>query len=85
MSRYAVYIRTKEGNIERMKNVICGYPLVRQAPYGALAPYMHEEPLEGFPESLVLWAASKGPTVGIAPLNSRPESGKHKLAGLLEG
>src|SRR3982750_3857903 len=63
MSQYAVYIRTKEGDIERTKNVICGFPNFLQAPYGSLAPYFHEEPLEGFPEPIVLWARSTGPTV----------------------
>ena len=43
-----------------------------QAPYGSLAPYVHEEPLVGFPESMVLWATSMGPCVGIAPLTSPP-------------
>ncbi|WON74027.1 hypothetical protein [Nitrosospira sp. Is2] len=70
MSQYAVYIRTKEGDIERTKNVICGFPHISQAPYGSLAPYIHEEPLEGFPENIVLWARSIGPTVGIAPLDA---------------
>jgi hypothetical protein len=73
MSQYAVYIRTEEGNIERMKNVICGFPNISQAPYGSLAPYVHEEPLEGFPESIVLWAKNMGPTVGIAPLEARTD------------
>jgi hypothetical protein len=65
MSQYAVYIRTKEGSIERMQNVICGFSHISQAQFGSLAPYVHEEPLEGFPESVVLWARSIGPTVGI--------------------
>ena len=69
MSQYAVYVRTKAGDIERTKNVICGFPHFSQAPYGTLAPYVHAEPLEGFPEPIVLWARSTGPTVGIAPLD----------------
>jgi hypothetical protein len=71
MSQYAVYVRTKTGDIERTKNVICGFPHFSQASYGLLAPYVHEEPLEGFPEPIVLWARSTGPTVGIAPLDGR--------------
>jgi hypothetical protein len=77
MSQYAVYIRTKEGSIERTQNVICGFPHISQAQYGSLAPYVHEEPLEGFPESVVLWARSIGPTVGIAPLRARASLGDH--------
>lgn len=72
MSQFAVYARTKEGHIYRMKNVISGFPHVAQASYGSLAPYVHEEPLVGFPESIVLWAASMGPCVGIAPLAFAP-------------
>jgi hypothetical protein len=42
---------------------------------GAPRPYIHEEPLEGFPESVVRWAASAGAAVGIAPLALHP--GEH--------
>ena len=66
--KYAVYARTKDGHIHRMKNVIYGFPHSPQAPYGSLAPYVHEEPLVGFPETMVLWTTSMGPCVGIAPL-----------------
>ncbi|PTR16478.1 hypothetical protein C8R31_102493 [Nitrosospira sp. Nsp2] len=69
MPSYAVYIRTKEGHIERMKNVVSHLPLVARTHSGASNTYVHEESLVGFPESMVLWAASTGPSVGIAPLN----------------
>ena len=77
MPRYVFYIRTKEGSIERTQNVICGFPHISQAQYSSLAPYVHEEPLEGFPESVVLWARSIGPTVGIAPLRAFASLGDH--------
>ena len=77
MSQYAVYIRTKEGDIERTQNVICGFPHISQAQYGSLAPYVHEESLECFPESVVLWARSIGPTVGIAPLGAHANLSGH--------
>ena len=68
MYEYAVYIRNKQGHIKRMKNIVSGFPNILQASYGSLASYVHEEQLVGFPESTVLWAASEGPSVGIAPL-----------------
>lgn len=43
MSKYAVYARTKEGHIHRMKNVIYGFPYSPQSPYGSLAPYVYED------------------------------------------
>ena len=51
------------------------FPIFRTAQYGSLAPYVHEEPLEGLPESVVLWARSIGHTVGIAPLGARANLG----------
>ena len=69
MPSYAVYIRTKEGHIERMKNVVSHLPHIPRFPSGILNSYVHEEPLVGFPESTVLWAAATGPSVGIAPLS----------------
>ena len=67
MSKYAIYIRTKEGYIERMRNVISNRP------DGALAPYVHEESLAGFPEPTVFWVTHVGPSIGIAPLDSRSD------------
>ncbi|SET65320.1 hypothetical protein SAMN05216412_11171 [Nitrosospira multiformis] len=74
MFEYAVYIRTKEGYITRMDNVISNLAYDPRETYGSLAPYVHEEELVGFPESVVLWENSTGPSVGIAPINphSRP-------------
>ena len=70
MSQYAVYARTKDGHIHRMKNVISGFPHTPQLPYGSLAPYVYEQSLVGFPETMVLWTTRRGPCVGIAPLAS---------------
>ena len=69
MFEYAVYIRTAEGYIERMNNVISNLPYDPRETYGSLAPYVHEEKLVGFPESIVLWENSMGSSVGIAPIN----------------
>lgn len=74
MFKYAVYIRTEEGYIERMKNVISNLPYDARAPYGSLTPYVHEEELVGFPESVVLWETGTGASVGIAPIDSRSGS-----------
>ena len=71
MFEYAVYIRTEEGYIERMKNVISNLLYDARAPYGSLSPYVHEEELVGFPESVVLWEAGTRPSVGIAPIIPR--------------
>ena len=67
--KYAVYIRTKEGYIERMNNIISNLACDPKETYGSLAPYVYEEELVGFPESVVLWETSTGPCVGIAPIN----------------
>jgi hypothetical protein len=68
MPSYAVYIRTKEGYIERMKNVVSHLPHIVQPLSGTSNPYVFEEPLVGFPESMVFWATSTGPSIGIAHL-----------------
>jgi len=62
MSKYVTYLRTPEGNIERLPDAI-----VTQ--FGALHPYRHEETLVGYPESRVYWANDRGPAVGLAPLD----------------
>ena len=74
MFEYAVYIRTKEGYIVRMNNVISNLAYDPRKTYGSLAPYVHEEELVGFPESVVLWENSSGPSVGIAPINPHSHS-----------
>jgi len=71
MPEYAIYIRTQEGDIKRMENIVSGSPGFMQANYGSLAFYVHEEQLVGFPESIVLWVNSVGSSVGIAPLIPR--------------
>lgn len=43
MLQYAVYIRTKEGYIERMNNVISNLPCDPRETYGSLVPYVHED------------------------------------------
>ena len=70
MPSYAVYIRTKEGYIERMKNVVSHLPHIARPLSGTSNPYIYKEALVGFPESMVFWAASTGPSVGIAPLST---------------
>ena len=86
MPSYAVYIRTKEGYIERMKNVVSHLPYIARPLSETSNPYVYEEALVGFPESMVLWAASTGPSVGIAPL--RPDLGDrtaaHRSVGMNE-
>ncbi|SEP36918.1 hypothetical protein SAMN05216316_2653 [Nitrosovibrio sp. Nv6] len=74
MFEYAVYIRTNEGYIERMNNVISNLPYDSRKTYGSLSPYVHGEELVGFPESVVLWENSTGPSVGIAPINPSSHS-----------
>jgi hypothetical protein len=69
MFEYAVYVRTEEGYIERMNNIISNLAYDPREIYGSLAPYVHEEELVSFPESVVLWENSTGPSVGIAPIN----------------
>ena len=69
MFKYAVYILIEEGYIERMKNVVSNLPYDARAPYGSLTPYVHEEELVGFPESVVHWEKSTGPSVGLALIN----------------
>ena len=70
MPSYAVYIRTKEGYIERMKNVVSHLPHIARPLCGTSNPYVFEELLVGFPESMVFWATSTGPSIGIAPLSA---------------
>ena len=80
MFEYAVYVRTEEGYIERMNNVISNLPYDPRGSYGSLSPYVHEEALVGFPESVVLWKNSTGPSVGIAPINAESNSQKLLVA-----
>jgi acyl-CoA reductase-like NAD-dependent aldehyde dehydrogenase len=79
MFEYAVYVRTKEGYVERMNNIIYNFPYDPQEAYGSLAPYVHEEKLVGFPESVVLWENTIGPSVGIAPINPPSHSADSAL------
>ena len=54
--------------------------------YRSLAPYVHEEELIGFPESVVFWDNKTGLSVGIAPINppSHPAN-SIPLPALVEG
>jgi hypothetical protein len=86
MFEYAVYVRTKEGYIERMNNIISNFPYDPREAYGSLAPYVHEEELVGFPESVVLWENITGPSVGIAPISPPSHSAEGApLPALLMG
>ena len=69
MFEYAVYIRTTRGYIERTNKVISNPPCDPRETYRSLAPYVHEEELVGFPESVVFWENRTGLSVGIAPIN----------------
>ncbi|SEL55909.1 hypothetical protein [Nitrosovibrio tenuis] len=67
MAKYVPYVRTAEGRVERKSYAIFN------ATGDSLSPYVHEEPLVGWPESKVYWASEAGPSVGIAPLNPHPD------------
>jgi hypothetical protein len=60
MATYAIYTRTKEGAISRAADVFNWE--------GPLGPYMHEEPLAGWPESKVFWIYKTGYSIGLAPM-----------------
>lgn len=79
------YIRTKEGDIERMNNIISNRACDPRETYGSLAPYVHEEELVGFPESVVLWENSTGPSVGLALINPPSHSADSNPSALLAG
>lgn len=83
MSSYAVYIRTREGYIERMKNIISHLPHISRPLSESSNPYVYKEALVGFPELIVFWATRTGPSVGIAPLS--PDSRDRKAANILVG
>lgn len=63
MTKYVPYVRTPEGYVERKSFAVFNFF------DDSLAPYVHEEPLVGWPESKVYWASPVGPSVGLAPLN----------------
>lgn len=63
MSKHVTYLRTFEGNIERLPNAITQLG-------NSLHPYQYEETLVGWPESKVYWANDRGPAVGLAPLDA---------------
>lgn len=83
MMSYAVYIRTREGYIERMRNIISHLPHITRPLSQSSNPYVYEEALVGFPEPMVFWATSTGPSVGIAPLS--PDSRDPKAANMSVG
>jgi hypothetical protein len=64
MTEYVLYTRNRAGDITRRSS----YPVFWC--YESLVPYVHEEPLIGWPEFRVFWARQTGPSIGIAP--SRP-------------
>ncbi|SOD42497.1 hypothetical protein SAMN06298226_2841 [Nitrosovibrio sp. Nv4] len=45
----------KRAYTERMNNVISNLPYDPRKTDGSLAPYVHEEALAGFPESVMVW------------------------------
>lgn len=66
MSEFVFYLRTEEGRIERLGN------MVTVTSESILGSYQYEEVLIDFPEPIVFWANEKGVSVGIAPLISSP-------------
>jgi len=64
MCRFVPYVRSPEGDIERVSFA------VYDSPDDVLYPYVHEQPLVGWPEQKVFWAAKTGPCVGVAPISS---------------
>ena len=62
MYRFVPYIRTDEGDVQRVSFAIY------KSPDDVVATYVHEEPLLGWPEQKVFRAAKFGPSVGIAPI-----------------
>ena len=64
MCRFVPYLRSPEGDIERVSFAV--YNAMNEVLY----PYVHEQLLEGWPEQKVFWATKSGPSVGIAPLSS---------------
>ena len=68
MSTHVTYLRTLEGNIERLPHAITTQL------GNSLQPYNYEETLVGWPESKVYWANDRGPAVGLAPLNATSRS-----------
>ncbi|MBA2658318.1 MAG: hypothetical protein H0U72_01845 [Nitrosospira sp.] len=64
MGEYVFYLRTEEGHIQRLSNIIA-------TPRDYLiGDYRYKETLINFPETTVFWASELRSTVGIAPLIS---------------
>lgn len=66
MSEYVFYLRTEEGHIQRLSNIIA------TPRDGLLSDYTYKQTLINFPETTVFWASELGATIGIAPLISDP-------------
>jgi hypothetical protein len=65
---YIPYLRTADGTIRRVADAFFDSPDDR------LGPFLHEEPLTGWPEPKVVWAKESGPTVGFAlSANASPD------------
>jgi hypothetical protein len=71
MAKFVPYVRTQEGYVERKSYAVFN------SSDTSLSPYVHEEPLIGWPESKVYWASEAGPSVGLAPLNSPSPHSDH--------
>ncbi len=62
MGEYVFYMRTDEGHLERLGNmIVIGHNSL-------LGSYEYEEALVNFPEFTVFWANEQGSSVGIAPI-----------------
>ena len=62
MYRFVPYMRTDEGDVQRVSFAIY------KSPDDVVAPYVHEEPPPGLAGAKGFWAAKFGPSVGIAPI-----------------
>jgi len=50
-----------------------------------VTPYLYEEPLVGWPEQKVFWAAKHGPCVGIAPISPFSRNPYQDATGFVDG
>lgn len=63
MNTYVLYIRTESNAILRHGHITFSWP-------DLFEPYVHEECLEGWPETKVFWRHDSGASVGLAPVMS---------------
>ena len=76
---FVPYIRTDQGDVQRISFAI--YKSFHQV----VTPYLYEEPLVGWPEQKVFWAAKHGPCVGIAPISPFSRNPYQDATGFVDG